>query len=201
PVAHLGAPDLDRPNPGLDRALRSMAVTHDAVAAIGQFSALPLGNERVGLRDQHLGEHSAGAFTRDFGQGVVASFRLTGRNDGGLSRHGVSLLSGGSRRLDPRLDTPPSIKRRHPDSRTARLYYVRASSCPSKGKASPTRRGTAEKSEQPKRNKDEGQLARFRKTALDHTQYRPSPWLRRRWLARRNLGLQEVQGSSEVSYH
>src|SRR5262249_4859729 len=88
-------------------------------------------------------------------------------------------------------------------SQGPRVFIMRgtASSCPSKGKASPTRRGTAEKSEQPKRNKDEGQLARFRKTALDHTQYRPSPWLRRRWLARRNLGLQEVQGSSEVSYH
>jgi hypothetical protein len=34
PVAHFGAPNLDSPNPGLDCALRSMAVTHDAVAAI-----------------------------------------------------------------------------------------------------------------------------------------------------------------------
>src|SRR6201989_2333819 len=33
-VAHLGAPNLDRPNPGLDCALRSMTVTHDAVAAV-----------------------------------------------------------------------------------------------------------------------------------------------------------------------
>src|SRR5262249_37601245 len=85
------------------------------------------GNERIGLRDQHLGEHSAGAFTRDFGQGIVDSFRLTERNDGGISRHGVSLLSGGSGRLDTRLDTPPSIKRRHPDSRTARPMISLAS--------------------------------------------------------------------------
>jgi hypothetical protein len=35
---------------------------------------------------------------------------------GRAPRHGVSLLSGGSGRLDTRLDTPPSIKRRHPDS-------------------------------------------------------------------------------------
>jgi transposase len=33
---------------------------------------------------------------------------------------GVSLLSGGSGRLDTRLDTPPSFSRRHPDSRIAR---------------------------------------------------------------------------------
>jgi hypothetical protein len=42
-------------------------------------------------------------------------------DDGGISRHGVSLLSGGSGRLDTRLDTPPSIKRRHPDSRMAQV--------------------------------------------------------------------------------
>jgi hypothetical protein len=48
--------------------LRSMAVTHDAIAAIGQISVVPLGNERIGLGDQHLGEHSADAFTCDFGQ-------------------------------------------------------------------------------------------------------------------------------------
>jgi hypothetical protein len=35
PVAHLGAPDLDWPNPGLDGALRPMAVPHDAVATVG----------------------------------------------------------------------------------------------------------------------------------------------------------------------
>jgi hypothetical protein len=37
PVAHLGATDLNRPDPGLDRAMRPMAMTHDAVAAIRQF--------------------------------------------------------------------------------------------------------------------------------------------------------------------
>ena len=38
-----------------------------------------------------------------------------------FNRHGVSLLSGGSGRLNTRLDTPPSIKCRHPDSRLARI--------------------------------------------------------------------------------
>src|ERR1700727_99819 len=60
-------------------------------------------------------------FTCDFGQWIVDRFRLTERDDGAISRHGVSLLSGGSGRLDTRLDTPPSIKRRHPDSRIAPL--------------------------------------------------------------------------------
>src|SRR6266446_5186416 len=34
PVAHLCATDPDRPDPGLDRAMWTMAVTHDAVAAV-----------------------------------------------------------------------------------------------------------------------------------------------------------------------
>src|ERR1700719_2491075 len=34
PVADLGATNLDRPDAGLDRAMRPMAVTHDAVATI-----------------------------------------------------------------------------------------------------------------------------------------------------------------------
>src|SRR5277367_345102 len=96
-----------------------MAVTHDAVAAIRQLQVLPLGDEGVGFSNQHLGQHPTGTFTRNFAQWIVDGFRLTERDDGGISRHGVSLLSGGSGRLDTRLDTPPSIKRRHPDSHLA----------------------------------------------------------------------------------
>jgi hypothetical protein len=97
-----------------------MAVPHDAVAAVGQLQVLPLGDEGIGIGNQHLRQHSPSAFTCDFGQWIIDRFRLTERDDGGISRHGVSLLSGGSGRLDTRLDTPPSIKRRHPDSRIAR---------------------------------------------------------------------------------
>jgi hypothetical protein len=79
-----------------------------------------LGDEGIGFRDKHLGQHSAGTFTGNFGQWIVNRFRLTERDASGISRHGVSLLSGGSGRLDTRLDTPPSIKRRHPDSCIAR---------------------------------------------------------------------------------
>src|SRR6202040_1662323 len=125
PVAHLGAPDLDRPNPRLDGALRSMTVTHDAVAAIRQLQVLPLGDKGIGFGNQHLSQHPTGAFACNFGQGIVDSIRLTERDDGGISRHGVSLLSGGSGRLDPRLDTPPSIDCRHPDSGLAPLPGLR----------------------------------------------------------------------------
>jgi hypothetical protein len=78
-----------------------------------------LGDEGIGFGNQYLRQDSPGAFTCDFSPGIVDRFRLTERDDGAISRHGVSLLSGGSGRLDTRLDTPPSIKRRHPDSRIA----------------------------------------------------------------------------------
>src|SRR5207245_7145023 len=120
PVAHLGAADLDRPDPGLDCAMRPMTMPHDAVAAIRQFQILPHGDKRIGFGDQHLSEHSAGAFTCKFTQRIVDGLRLTECDDSGISRHGVSLLSGGFGRLDTRLDTPPSINRRHPDSGLAR---------------------------------------------------------------------------------
>jgi hypothetical protein len=93
-----------------------MAMTHHAVAAIRQLQALPQGDKGIDFGNQHLSQHSAGAFTGDFRQVIVGGLGLTERNDSDISRHGVSLLSGGSGRLDTRLDTPPSIKRRHPDS-------------------------------------------------------------------------------------
>jgi hypothetical protein len=111
-----GATDLDRPHPGLDCPMRPMAMAHDTVAAIRQFQILPHGDKGIGLGDQHLGQHSASAFSCKFAQWIVNRLRLTQRDDNTISRHGVSLLSGGSGRLDTRLDTPPSTNRRHPDS-------------------------------------------------------------------------------------
>jgi hypothetical protein len=43
---HFDDLDFDRPNPGLNCALRSMAVPHDAVATAGQFQVLPPGRRR-----------------------------------------------------------------------------------------------------------------------------------------------------------
>jgi hypothetical protein len=78
-----------------------MAVTHDAVTPIRQLYILPQGDEGVGFGDQHRSQHSSGAFTGKFGQGIINGVRLTQLNDGGISRHGVSLLPGGSGRLSP----------------------------------------------------------------------------------------------------
>jgi hypothetical protein len=68
-----------------------------------------------------------GAFTCKFAQRIVDGLTLTERKNGGISRHGVSLLSGGSGRLDTRLDTPPSINRRHLDSRIAQPFLTEGS--------------------------------------------------------------------------
>ena len=99
-----------------------MAVTDDAVAPIRQFQVLPLGNEGVGFCNQRLRQHAAGALSGKLGQRIVDGIRLTERDDSAISRHGVSLLSGGAGRLDTRLDTPPSFSRRHPNSRIARRF-------------------------------------------------------------------------------
>src|SRR4029079_2598938 len=120
PIAHLGATNFDGPHPGLDRPMRPMAMAHDTVAAIRQFQVLPHGDKGVGFGDQHLGQHAAGAFTCKFAERIVNGLRLTESDDSGISRHGVSLLSGRFWQADTRLDTPPSINRRHPDSRLAR---------------------------------------------------------------------------------
>src|ERR1700752_2752902 len=104
--------------------MRPMAMAHDTVAAIRQFQILPHGDKGIGLGDQHLSQHSAGAFSCKFAQWIVNRLRLTQRDDNAISRHGVSLLSGGSGRLDTRLDTPPSINRRHPDSCLAQCLTV-----------------------------------------------------------------------------
>ena len=97
--------------------MRPMAMAHDTVAAIRQFQILPHGDKGISFGDQHLSQHAPGAFTCKFAQRIVDGLRLTERKNSAISRHGVSLPSGGSGRLDTRLDTPPSINRRHPDSR------------------------------------------------------------------------------------
>src|SRR6516162_7634903 len=94
PVAYLGATDLDRPHPGLDCPIRPMAMAHDTVAAIRQFQILPHGDKGISFGDQHLSQHAAGAFTCKFAQRIVDGLTLTERKNSGISRHGVSLLSG-----------------------------------------------------------------------------------------------------------
>src|SRR5215472_3706167 len=103
-----------------------MAMAHDTVAAIWQFQILPPGDKGISFGDQHPSQHAAGAFTCKFAQRIVDGLTLTERKNSGISRHGVSLLSGGSGRLDTRLDTPPSINRRHLDSRIALSTITKA---------------------------------------------------------------------------
>ena len=67
----------------------------------GNFRSFHLATKETGFGDQHLSEHSAGAFTRKFAQRIDNGLRLTECDDSGISRHGVSLLSGGSGRLKP----------------------------------------------------------------------------------------------------
>ena len=56
-------------NPGLDQALRSMAVPHDAPASVRQPRALHLGKERLGFR-RH-GRNDSAAVTAGLGVGAL----------------------------------------------------------------------------------------------------------------------------------
>ena len=73
-----------------------------------------------------------------FAQRIVDGLRLTECDDSGISRHGVSLLSGGSGRLDTRLDTPP-IKDACGATVTAEEMRAKALDCEEKSQT-----GTAE---------------------------------------------------------
>src|SRR6266536_741927 len=61
----------------------------DRLTTLSRFSRH--GDKGIGFGDQHLSQHSAGAFTRKFAQGIVNGLRLTECDDSGISRHGVSL--------------------------------------------------------------------------------------------------------------
>jgi len=84
-----------------------MTVSYDTIATVRQFQVLPLGDEGVGFDHQNLGQHPPGTFTGDFSQGIVNRIRLAEWDNRGISRHGVSLLSG---RFWQAL-TPASIRR------------------------------------------------------------------------------------------
>jgi hypothetical protein len=71
-----------------------------------QFEIPPLSYEGLGFDNLHLRQHPPGPFACDFGQGIIDSLRPTEQNDGGISRHGVSLL-----REVPGGSTPASIRR------------------------------------------------------------------------------------------
>jgi len=99
-------------------------VPHEPGAPIGELQILPVGQERLHLQVHSLREQPPGAGAQHIRQGVVDVIGLTKADDvGNLSSIGVSLSLRGSGRLDTRLDTPPSIRRRHPVSCIARLRH------------------------------------------------------------------------------
>ena len=108
PVPDFGAPDGERPDPGLDLALRTVPVPHDALTAIGEpFAGEPV-EERPDLGLKRAREHPARAFPCDLGERVVDRFRLAQLDDAGIFRHGVSLLLEVLAGFSTRHDTPPS---------------------------------------------------------------------------------------------
>ena len=64
-----------------------MAVTHDPVAAIGQFQIIPR-DEGVSFSNQRLRKHSTRAFACKLAQRIIDSIRLTEGDDSGISRQG-----------------------------------------------------------------------------------------------------------------
>jgi hypothetical protein len=64
----------------------------DPLATVGQQVTGEVGNERVRLSPQRLGQHASSALTGDFGQRVFQEIRLAKRDDGGIFLHGVSIL-------------------------------------------------------------------------------------------------------------
>ena len=91
-VAQLHPPHRDRADPGLDQALRSMAVPHNALAPVRQPRALHRGQERLGFRLDGLRQQPAGAAPQDGRQRVVDLIGLAEWDNGAIAHRGVSLL-------------------------------------------------------------------------------------------------------------
>ena len=61
----------DEGDPGLDRALRPVAVSDHALTPVRQAQALHRGQEGFGFRFHRLGQQSPGAAAQNLGQRVV----------------------------------------------------------------------------------------------------------------------------------
>jgi hypothetical protein len=82
-VAQLHSPHPDRAEPGLDQALRPVAVPHDALAPVRQAPILHRDQKCLGFRLHRLGQQPAGAAPQHGRQRVVD---LVGLTDGGGRR-------------------------------------------------------------------------------------------------------------------
>jgi hypothetical protein len=69
-VPHRRPPDLERADPGLDPALRAIAVAHDALRPVRQPLLGELAEENLDLGLKRRREHPARAFSGDLGEGV-----------------------------------------------------------------------------------------------------------------------------------
>src|ERR1039458_7672022 len=108
----------------MDRALGTVTMPDDAVAAVRQLEILHGGKERPGLHLDSLRKQLPGAGSKDICQGIVDIVRLTKPDNTAILIHGVSLSLRGSGRLDTRLDTPPISYRHHPVSCLAPMDEV-----------------------------------------------------------------------------
>ena len=123
-VAQLDPPHRDRADPGLDQALRTMAVPHHALAPVRQPRALHRGQERLGFRLDRLGQQPAGAAPQDGRQRILDRRRAGGGGQRCYRSSWRIAPSGGSGRLVTRLDTPPFSHRHHPVSAIARPIWM-----------------------------------------------------------------------------
>jgi len=93
-VAQLDPLHRDRADPGLNQALRAVAVPDNALAPVRQPLALHLSQERLGFRLDGLGQQPARAAPQNRRQRIIDIIGLTEGNNGGSACHGVSAPSG-----------------------------------------------------------------------------------------------------------
>jgi len=100
-VAQLWTLHLHGANPGLNLALRPMAVPDYALAPVRQSFAFHRRQERVSFRLNGLGQQPARAASQDRRQRIIDRIGLTERNNSGSACHRRIAPSGGSGRLPP----------------------------------------------------------------------------------------------------
>jgi hypothetical protein len=105
-VAHPRLANGDRADPGHDRALRKMAVAHDALLARRGLQIGVLCEKLGNLRFDGLGQQRTCAAAQDFCQGIAEGPWL-GEFDHVTVGHGVSLLHWRSGGVEHHRDTPP----------------------------------------------------------------------------------------------
>ena len=91
-VAQLHPAHRDRADPGLHQALRTVAVSHQALAPVRQPHALHRGQERFGFGLHRLRQQPPGAAPQDFRERVIDGVGLAEADHSGIAHRGVSLL-------------------------------------------------------------------------------------------------------------